>query len=284
MYLNKGEKAGGWNWDPYTPGKHIAEGIGSLAELVQFRDIDGDGKADYIGIGQLDGSALVYRNLGPKPNGWGWAPMNDGQAIASGVGAVGADVRWGRMEKDGRNSYLALSPNSGALRAWLNGCDDLSADTGGSSEGPTGGSSDNGGNSGSSSGGSSSSGSSGGSSGGSSSGGPSGGSSGNSGSGSGSSGDNSGQYIEGGLPIPDSGSLAGLGLATIGIPAIAALTPYAITAQNAVTTANQALQQLTSTISRTSAAVSQAAQALTIATQGGSHPNRYNELHHFDVD
>lgn len=94
----------------------------------------------------------MYVNKGPQENGgWGWEPMNDGKAIASGVGAVGVDVRWGRMEKNGRYSYLALSPNSGALRAWLNGCDDLSPATGGENSGGSGNSgsgSGSGGNSG----------------------------------------------------------------------------------------------------------------------------------------
>lgn len=36
--------------------------------------------------------------------------------LASGIGAVGADVIWGRMEKSGRYSYIGVSPNSGALR------------------------------------------------------------------------------------------------------------------------------------------------------------------------
>ncbi|KAL8966917.1 MAG: hypothetical protein Q9197_005718 [Variospora fuerteventurae] len=40
LYLNKGEKAGGWNWVPYNDGKEIASGIGSLAEFVEFKDID----------------------------------------------------------------------------------------------------------------------------------------------------------------------------------------------------------------------------------------------------
>lgn len=46
----------------------------------------------------------------------GWAPMNNGNPIADGIGVVGADVVWGRMEKTGRYSYLGIAPNSGALR------------------------------------------------------------------------------------------------------------------------------------------------------------------------
>ena len=41
LYLNKGEKPGGWNWVPYNNGKPIATGIGFGADNVQFKDIDG---------------------------------------------------------------------------------------------------------------------------------------------------------------------------------------------------------------------------------------------------
>ncbi|KAL8959474.1 MAG: hypothetical protein Q9193_003670 [Seirophora villosa] len=258
LYLNKGEKAGGWNWIPYDGGKEIASGIGILADFVEFKDIDGDGKADYIGIGQLDGSAIVYINHGPQPDGgWGWVPQNDAKPVASGVGSVGRDVRWGRMEKNGRYSYLALTPNSGALRAWLNGCDNLSPATGGSSGGSSGSSSPSGSGSSSSGSGSTSS-----------------GGAGNPGSGEDSSdgsndNDSPVQYLPGGLQIPASGDLGAIGLTTVGVTAIAALIPYAITAQNALLTAEQALKSLTSG-SPKPAAVSQAVQALEIASKGQS--------------
>ena len=114
--MNRGEKEGAWGWDPYNNGKSIAEGIGFTREHVQFKDIDGDGKADYIGIDQMDGHTVVYRNLGPKPDGWRWDPMNKGDPVAYGIGSVGADVIWGRLEKTNRYSYVGVSPNTGALK------------------------------------------------------------------------------------------------------------------------------------------------------------------------
>lgn len=130
--MNGGPTAdGGWNWNKYNDGKNIADGIGFTREHVQFKDIDGDRKADYIGVDQLDGHTIVYRNLGPKEGGWGrlsskpfatnltslgWEPMNEGKPIASGIGAVGADVLWGRLEKTNRYSYVGVSPNTGALK------------------------------------------------------------------------------------------------------------------------------------------------------------------------
>lgn len=116
LYLNGGPKPGGWNWGAANNGNAIATGIGFTREHVQFKDIDGDGKADYIGVDQLSGATTVYKNLGSKSDGWGWDPMNGGKLIASGIGSVGADVLWGRLEKTNRYSYVGVSPNTGALR------------------------------------------------------------------------------------------------------------------------------------------------------------------------
>lgn len=204
--------------------------------------------------------------------------MNNAKPIASGVGAVGADVRWGRMEKTGRYSYLALSPNTGALRAWLNGCNALSPQVGGSGgsdgtgtgNGQGTGSSDPP-NTGSNSGGSGSNPGDPDSSGGSGNGG-----NGDNGSGNGSAGPSldappngnslTGEYLGGGKEIPAAG-LSALGLATVGIPAVISVTPYAITAQNDLTTANEALKALTAGAA-TSGGVLAAASAVEIAAKG----------------
>ncbi|KAL9626829.1 MAG: hypothetical protein Q9204_007009, partial [Flavoplaca sp. TL-2023a] len=271
LYLNKGETTRGWNWVAYNDGKPIATGIGFDPDHVQFKDINGDKRADYIGVGSIDGSAVVYVNHGPQPGGkWLWIPMNNAKPIATGVGAVGADVRWGRMEKSHRYSNLAVSPNTGALRAWLNGCNELSPQTGGSGSGSgssggtgTGNSQHTGstnpsnpsatsGDSGSSPGDANNPRGSG-----------NGGSGGKEGNGSGGGAANSGsefasssnepppngesltgEYLGGGQEIPAAG-LTALGLATVGIPAIVSLTPFAITAQNDLTTAYEALKALT---------------------------------------
>ncbi|KAL9019778.1 MAG: hypothetical protein Q9185_002922 [Variospora sp. 1 TL-2023] len=252
LYLNGGPMAGGgWNWSPYNDFKNIADGIGFTRDHVQFKDIDGDRKADYIGVDQMDGHTVVYRNLGPKPGGWGWAPMNDGKNIADGIGAAGADVLWGRLEKTNRYSYIGVSPNSGALRAYKNGCTKFSPATDSSDSGQ--GSSTSGSGSSDSGSGTSSSGES--------SGEDSGGNgSGGNGSGPGDSSSDIAIYITGGLLIPLTG-LAGLGLPTRGVPALTSLRPYAITVQNDVATAQQAVENLKKG-KPTSAGVSTAADAV----------------------
>ncbi|KAL8879760.1 MAG: hypothetical protein Q9198_002693, partial [Flavoplaca austrocitrina] len=255
LYLNKGEK---------TP-----TGIGFDPDHVQFKDINGDKRADYIGVGLIDGSAVVYANHGPQPGGkWLWIPMNNAKPIATGVGVVGADVRWGRMEKNHRYSYLAVSPDTGALRAWLNGCNELSPQTGGSGSGSgsSGGTgtgnpqhtgstnpsnpSATSGDSGSSPGDANNPGGSGNSGSGGNEGNGSDGGAGNSGSEFASPSNEpppngeslTGEYLGGGQEIPAAG-LSALGLATVGIPAIVSLTPFAITARNDLYEALKALTE-----------------------------------------
>ncbi|KAL9059935.1 MAG: hypothetical protein Q9206_001254 [Seirophora lacunosa] len=258
LYLNGGPMAGGgWNWRPYNDFKNIADGIGFTRDHVQFKDIDGDRRADYIGVDQLDGHIIAFRNLGPKPGGWGWTAMNDGKKIADGIGAAGADVLWGRLEKTNRYSYVGVSPNSGALRAYKNGCTKLSPATDSSGPGqgsPGSGDSGSGSNSGSSGG-------SGGPSGGDGSGGNGPGGNGpGDGSGSGNPGSDAATYITGGLLIPLAG-LASLNLPTKGVPALTSLRPYAITVQNDVAAAQKAVENLKKS-KPTSAGVSTAADVV----------------------
>ncbi|KAL8974023.1 MAG: hypothetical protein Q9197_001743 [Variospora fuerteventurae] len=179
---------------------------------------------------------------------------------------AGADVLWGRLEKTNRYSYIGVSPNSGALRAYKNGCTKFSPATDSSDSGQ-GSSTSGSGSSDSGSGTSLSSESSGEDSGGDGSG-VSGCShfdvpakatwklhslkrgflltlvhlQGN-GSGSGDSSSDIAIYITGGLLIPLTG-LPGVGLPTRGVPALTSLRPYAITVQNDVATAQQAVENL----------------------------------------
>ena len=70
LYINNGQQSDGtWGWAPYNDFKNIADGIGFTRDHVQFKDIDGDRKADYIGIDQMDGRTVVYKNNGPQPEG-----------------------------------------------------------------------------------------------------------------------------------------------------------------------------------------------------------------------
>ncbi|KAL8929645.1 MAG: hypothetical protein Q9172_000324 [Xanthocarpia lactea] len=247
LYKNGGQQPDGkWTWIPALDGKPIATGLGP-GKLIRLADLDG-----------------TCTPGGPQPNGgWGWVPMNDAKPIATGIGSVGRDVLWGRMEKTNRYSYLGIAPNSGALRSYLNSCNEFSpsvdpsgpSDQGNSNPGGSGSGqgSPNSGGSGSGQGNSNPGGS-----------GPGQGNS-NPGdsSGSGSDGgsnndDGPGSYVNGGKPIPAGGDL---GLETEGEAAISGMTPYARTTRNDLNTARTAINSLKAG-NPTSAGVDAAVSAL----------------------
>jgi FG-GAP-like repeat len=97
-----------------------ASGIGQRPEEISFHDINGDGKADYIWTKSIDGSAYVWINNYPNKPTW----LEKGQ-IAGGVGTSGQNIRYAKLQGTGRASYTAVDPNTGAIAAWLNGCNDL---------------------------------------------------------------------------------------------------------------------------------------------------------------
>ncbi len=82
-----------------------------------------DGKADYIWTRPLDGRMEVWLN-NPELPAW----HNIG-VVAEGVGTSGANVRVAQLMRSGRPDYIAVDPNTGALAAWLNGCDDKDTST-----------------------------------------------------------------------------------------------------------------------------------------------------------
>lgn len=97
-----------------------ASGIGQRPEEISFQDINGDGRADYVWTSALDGHVRVWFNDYPNLPTW----LEQGE-IAGGVGTSGACVRWAVLQDTGRASYVAVDPGTGAIAAWLNGCDSL---------------------------------------------------------------------------------------------------------------------------------------------------------------
>ncbi|WP_053111927.1 FG-GAP-like repeat-containing protein [Kitasatospora sp. MY 5-36] len=78
-------------------------------------DIDGDGKADYLVVGD-DGSVNVWLNKGTDmPGGGGWSALGK---VAAGV-APGGKVRFADVDGDKRADYVVVGDN-GSLDAWLN--------------------------------------------------------------------------------------------------------------------------------------------------------------------
>ncbi|KAJ6595095.1 SGNH hydrolase-type esterase domain-containing protein [Mycena vulgaris] len=98
----------------------IAAGVGAARHQVQFADLNGDGRAEYLFVHD-DGSVDAWLNLGGPDNGpnaakVGWSPSG---TIAAGIGKDGAGVRFADLNGDGRAEYLYLDEN-GAMTAYLN--------------------------------------------------------------------------------------------------------------------------------------------------------------------
>ncbi|KAF5619593.1 lipolytic G-D-S-L family [Fusarium tjaetaba] len=96
-----------------------ASGINQSPDEIDFIDMNGDGKADYVWTSRLDGSVKVWYNDYPKKPTW-----REAGEIAGGVGTSGANIRYAKLQKTGRYDYVAVDPKTGAIAAWLNGCGD----------------------------------------------------------------------------------------------------------------------------------------------------------------
>ncbi|KAJ6548807.1 hypothetical protein B0H19DRAFT_1162072 [Mycena capillaripes] len=98
----------------------IAAGVGASRGQVQFADLNGDGRAEYLRVHD-DGSVDAWLNLGGPDNGpnaakVAWSPSG---SIAAGIGKDGTGVRFADLNGDGRAEYLYLEEN-GAMTAYLN--------------------------------------------------------------------------------------------------------------------------------------------------------------------
>ncbi|RDL35318.1 SGNH hydrolase [Venustampulla echinocandica] len=114
---NQGADAAKISW---LPQGEIAAGVGATRASVQFADINGDGRADYLWVHD-DGSVDCWLNLGGPDNGpnaakVSWLPQGK---IASGIGKDGAGVRFADINGDGRAEYLYVYTD-GSVEAYLN--------------------------------------------------------------------------------------------------------------------------------------------------------------------
>ncbi|KAF7359595.1 SGNH hydrolase [Mycena venus] len=111
----------------WLPAGQIASGVGALRRQVQFADLNGDGRAEYLFVHD-DGSVDAWLNLGGPDDGphaanVAWFPAGQ---VAAGIGKDGAGVRFADLNGDGRAEYLWLDTN-GSMIAYLN----LGSTTGG---------------------------------------------------------------------------------------------------------------------------------------------------------
>ncbi|MCZ7438872.1 FG-GAP-like repeat-containing protein [Micromonospora sp. WMMC241] len=101
----------GWAWQGV-----VATGAGVDRAEVRFADLDGDGRDDYLAVGN-QGEVRAWLNAGASPGGgWGWKWAG---RVASGVGATRDQVRFADLDGDHRADYLVVG-DQGQVRAWLN--------------------------------------------------------------------------------------------------------------------------------------------------------------------
>lgn len=103
-----------WGW--FSLGR-IATGIGAPGDEIQFADLNGDGRADYLAV-DANGAVRMYLNGGYINGKWDWI---DYGTIATGIGAPGSHIQFADLNSDGRADYLAVDPTTGAVDMYLNG-------------------------------------------------------------------------------------------------------------------------------------------------------------------
>jgi hypothetical protein len=91
----------------------VAIGVGRPGAGVQFADLDGDGRKDYIWADASDGSVRAWLNKGRAT----WIPVNNGDKIAWGTGTT-SYVEFADLTGDKRAEYIVVS--NGAFRVFQN--------------------------------------------------------------------------------------------------------------------------------------------------------------------
>ncbi|RKS68270.1 lysophospholipase L1-like esterase [Actinomadura pelletieri DSM 43383] len=103
----------------WIPRGQIASGV-ELGEQedVDFADINGDRRDDYLVYDTESGAVRAWINIGGDQDGKpGWIPRGQ---IASGVPDAIARPVFAEIDGDGRDDYLAVDPRTGVVRAWIN--------------------------------------------------------------------------------------------------------------------------------------------------------------------
>lgn len=117
---NGGPALGG---DPSKP-VWVSEGTiatGIAGGTVEFADINGDGRADYLSVNPSTGAVTEYLNAGPPSGGDPAKPVwvNEG-VIATGAIASGQTAMLADLNGDRRADYLAVNSSTGAVTEYLN--------------------------------------------------------------------------------------------------------------------------------------------------------------------
>ncbi|MFD8802261.1 FG-GAP repeat domain-containing protein [Streptomyces atroolivaceus] len=103
----------------WAPRPAFAKGVGASLLDVEFADIDGDGRDDYLVVDRDTGAVKAWLNRGgdtTTTSGW----IERGQ-IAAGVRLTAYDrIEFADIDGDNRDDYLVVNAQSNAVKAWLN--------------------------------------------------------------------------------------------------------------------------------------------------------------------
>ncbi|WP_327064721.1 GDSL-type esterase/lipase family protein [Kitasatospora sp. NBC_01302] len=113
-WQNGGNSGNGWIWQPQGS---VATGVGDPGSRIQFADLTGDGRADYLDVNPANGSVQAWLNAGTGPSGVTW---NQAGTVAYGVGSPGTDIEFAPVTATGRADYLDVDPADGTVQAWKN--------------------------------------------------------------------------------------------------------------------------------------------------------------------
>ena len=119
VYVNGGLAADGhWIWYPQP--KLVAGGVGGKRAEIQFADLNGDGRAEYLWV-HPDGSVDVWLNIkGTSETSQTLDVVWYKQVqSAKGIGRDGVGVRFADLNGDGRAEYIYLD-GGGAETVYLN--------------------------------------------------------------------------------------------------------------------------------------------------------------------
>jgi len=102
---------GDWKWL-----HQVANGVGFDGGHVIMADFDGDGRADYFGVGPGGALGVWLNNGGDNQSITGWSDLG---TIAYGVGAPVSQIQFAKIDSDKYADYLVVYPKTGAMDAYI---------------------------------------------------------------------------------------------------------------------------------------------------------------------
>jgi len=102
---------GDWRWL-----HQVANGVGYDGAHVIMADYDGDGRADYLGVGPGGALKAWLNNGGDNQAITGWSDLG---TIAFGVGAPVSQIQFAKIDSDKYADYLVVYPKTGAVDAYI---------------------------------------------------------------------------------------------------------------------------------------------------------------------